>query len=56
MALTPTASLREEVVPPIRVTGMIKSAKTETPEKKPSAVPIDDIRDMVVDRRALYSA
>ena len=53
MALTPTARRSEDVVPPIKVTGMIKSAKTDTPAKKPNATPIDEIRDIVKDNTAL---
>jgi hypothetical protein len=53
IALAPTATRREEVVPPIIVTGMIRSAKTDTPDKNPRAVPIDEIREIVSERRAL---
>jgi hypothetical protein len=53
IALTPTATLNEDVLPPINVTGMINSASTDTPERNPSAVPIDEIREIVRDRRAL---
>lgn len=53
IALTPTARRSEDVVPPINVTGMIKSAKTDTPAKKPNATPIDEIRDIVKDSTAL---
>jgi len=52
IALTPTASLKDEVVPPISVTGMMRSARTETPDKNPSAVAIDDILEVVVDSKA----
>jgi hypothetical protein len=52
MALTPTANLKEDVVPPINVTGMIRSARTDTPDKKPSAVAMDDILEVVIDSRA----
>ena len=52
MALTPTANLKEDVVPPINVTGMIRSARTDTPDKNPRAVAIDDILEVVIDSRA----
>lgn len=51
IALTPTATRRDEVVPPIKVTGIIKSAKTDTPDKNPRAVPTDEIREMLSERR-----
>lgn len=51
IALTPTATLSEEVVPPMIVTGTIRSAKTDTPEKKPKAVPTDDILEVVSDNK-----
>jgi hypothetical protein len=53
IALAPTATRREEVVPPIIVTGMISSAKTDTPDRNPRAVPIDEIREIVSESRAL---
>lgn len=53
IALTPTASLNEEVVPPIKVTGMMRSARTETPDRNPRAVAIDEIREVVTDNKAL---
>ena len=52
IALTPTASLKDEVVPPINVTGMMRSARTDTPDKKPRAVAIDEILEVVMDKRA----
>jgi hypothetical protein len=52
IALTPTAKRSEEVVPPINVTGMMRSARTETPDRNPRAVAIDDIRDVVTDSKA----
>lgn len=46
-ALTPTATRRDEVVPPMSVTGTMSSARTDTPDKKPRAVPIEDMREVV---------
>jgi len=52
MALTPTANLKEVVVPPIKVTGIMRSARTDTPDKNPRAVAMDDILEVVIDSRA----
>jgi hypothetical protein len=47
------ASLSDAVEPPPRVTGMMRSAKTETPERKPIAVPMEEILEIISDSLAV---
>ena len=51
--LIPTANLRLNVEPPIRVTGTSSKASTVTPLKKPSAVHVDERRDVMKERSLL---
>lgn len=55
-ALSPTASMRERVLPPPRPTGIARSASIATPLKKPMATPVDERRDMVRERMCRYFA
>lgn len=52
--LRPIASLSEKVEPASKVTGAVRSVRTDTPDKKPRAVPVEDSLEVVSESNIEY--